>query len=187
MRTLGFRTHILLVVAGAVGVLASLSQHWYDKAPKPSSGEVAIGKVSGPLEGLIAGLQRWATATGGTSGWTALGDWGTALAALSLAAALGALSCGVPALQSLGRALLRYAAMAVFAIAAWRLIDPPGANAAVELRHGAFVGAASALMLVTSAMGVANAPMRRRTVAPRYVAPPPPPAYEGAPRYPPHP
>jgi hypothetical protein len=190
MRTLGFRTHVLLVLAGAAGVLASLSWHWYDKAPKPAPEAAArIGQLDGPLEGLYHGLQRWATATGGTSGWTALGGWATGLAVLSLLAALGALACTVPALQGLGRELVRYAALAAFGVAAWHLFDPPGSNAALELRHGAFVGAGCALMLVSSAMGVANAPLRRRAAAPRYVAPPAPAAYEpvGPPRHPPRP
>jgi hypothetical protein len=184
MRTAGFRTHLLLVLAGAMGVLASLSRVWYGQAPKPAAGSAsAVGEMTGPLDGLYHGLGRWATASGGTSGWTALGDSGTALAGLSALAAIGALACAAPALQGLGRELLRYAALAAFAIAAWRLFDPPGSNAALELRHGAFIGAGCALMLMTSAMGVANAPLRRRTVAPRYVAPPPPAAYEpvGAP------
>jgi hypothetical protein len=190
MRTLGFRTHVLLVVAGAMGVLVSLSRVWYDRAPAPAPGTAAsIGEVTGPLEGLYHGLQRWATATGGMSGWTALGDSGTALAAFSVVAALGAAACAAPALQGVGRELLRYAALAVFAIAAWRLVDPPGSNATVELRHGALAGAACALMLFTSSMGLANAPLRRRAVAPRYVAPPPPAAYEpaGAPGHQPGP
>ena len=33
MRTLGFRTHVLLAIAGAIGVLYSLSRPWYAAAP----------------------------------------------------------------------------------------------------------------------------------------------------------
>jgi hypothetical protein len=97
------------------------------------------------------------------------------LAAMSIVAAAAVLACSVPALQGLGRELLRYTALAAFAIAAWRLLDPPGANDARELRLGAFAGAGFALMLFTAATGVANAPLRRRVAASRYVAPPPPP------------
>ena len=32
MRTLGFRTHVLLAIAGAIGVLYSLGRPWYGGA-----------------------------------------------------------------------------------------------------------------------------------------------------------
>src|SRR3954454_24247553 len=59
MRTLGFRTHVLLVLAGAVGVLASLDRPWYGPAPKPLPDNGDSFDVHGPLYGLIDAIQRW--------------------------------------------------------------------------------------------------------------------------------
>jgi hypothetical protein len=169
---------VILVLVGAVGVLTALSRPWYAAAPPPASKDGGVGEVSGPLEGLYNGLRRWVTESDGTTGWAALGSWGTLLGFLSLAAALAALMTAAPALQGVGRELLRYSALVAAGIAAWRLLDPPGANEMLELRAGAFLGAFCAFMLVTSAMGLANAPLRRRNPPARFVAPPPPSPFE---------
>jgi hypothetical protein len=178
MRTIGFRTHVLLVLASALGILVALGRPWYAPAPAPASNVNDVGEVYGPLESLYQGLQRWVTDSDGATGWAALGSWGTALGVLSMAAALAALATATPALQGAGRELLRYSSLAVVGIAAWRLFDPPGANEVLELRAGALLGAFCAVMLVTAAMGVANAPMRRRVQPPRFAPPPPPAPYE---------
>jgi hypothetical protein len=178
MRTIGFRTRVVLVLVGAVGILTALSRPWYAAAPPPASTEIGVGEVSGPLESLYSGLQRWVTEADGTTGWAALGSSGTLLGFLSVATAFAALMTAAPALQGVGRELLRYGAFAVAAIAVWRLVDPPGANDMLELRFGAFLGASCAVMLVTSAMGLANAPLRRRIAPARFVAPPPPEPFE---------
>jgi hypothetical protein len=154
MRTHGFRTHVLLVVAGAVGLLASLSRPWYARAPSP--------RTDDPLFGLFHGLQRWVSDSQGVTGSSALGSWATALALLACVSALAGLCATVPSLQGLARDPLRYAALAAAAIVAWRLVDPPHANAAWELRHGALIAAASVLVMVCGALPVANAPRRRR-------------------------
>jgi hypothetical protein len=182
MRTLGFRTHVVLVLAGAVGVLVSLSRPWYARAPKPPPPDetLPIGDVNGPLNGFAHGLGRWMSDPMGLSAWHALGVWATVLAALAGIAALCALGSIVPATQSPAREPLRYASLAALALVAWRLVDPPGDNAAWELRHGALIAALGALMLATSAMGVANAPSRRRLPPAAYVAPPAPAHYEAA-------
>jgi hypothetical protein len=176
MRTLGFRTHILLVAIGAIGVLAALGRPWY--ARPPALVEQPDGFVgSGPLYGLADGLERWLTDPTGVTGWHALGSWGVALAGLSVFAAACAAACLSPALQGLVREPLRYASFAAFAIAAWKLVDQPGPNASLELRLGALVGVAAAAMVWISAQGVAGAPSRRRVEPTRYT-PPPPPLYD---------
>jgi hypothetical protein len=166
MRTLGFRTHALLAVAAAVGVIASLSEPWYAPGPPAvQKAEGSIGSINGPVEGLSAGIGRWISETTGTSGWDALGTWGTVLAALAGLTALGALGCLVPNLQGVAREVLRYCALAAFAIAVWKLIDTPGPNEAMEPRFGAFVATAAALIAVTSGSAVAAAPLKRRRAA----------------------
>jgi hypothetical protein len=175
MRTLGFRTHVLLALVGASGILLALSRLWYAPAQHVPDEAEDIGDINGPLNGFFGGLKRWATGSDGVSGWHSLGNIGVALAAMAGLAALGALLCMVPALQSLGRDLLRYGALAAFAITAWKLFDPPGDNAVVELRSGALAAAGFSIMLLTAGMGAAKAPLRkRRPDAPKYQAPPPP-------------
>jgi hypothetical protein len=175
MRTQGFHTRLLLAVAGALGIVLMLSRPWYARAPKvdPNASH-DIGDVNGPLYGLLHGMQRWVTASGGETGWHALNQWGVALAALAGISLLGALLCLVPALQSLGRDLLRWGALAAFGLTVVRLLNPPGSNSEYELRNGALLAAGFALMLVICAQGVAAAPLRRRTQRQTYQAPPPP-------------
>ena len=164
MRTLGFRTHTLLAVAAAIGVIAALAEPWYAAAPLTVAADGSpIGSINGPVDGLAAGMQRWVTESAGTAGWDALGVWGTVLAACAALTAVGALGCMVPSLQGVAREALRYGALATFGIALWKLIDTPGPNAAMEPRLGAFVAVGAALVAVTSGSAVAGAPLKRRT------------------------
>jgi hypothetical protein len=177
MRTLGFRTHVLLVLAGAFGVLSSLSRPWYGPPPAPLPDNTQQFDVHGPAQGLLDELQRWITAPDGTTGWDALGPSGAVLAGLAVVSALCAIGCVLPAVQGLVSSLLRYVSFATFGVALWRVLDAPGPNGTHELRIGALVALVSATVVWVSAQGVASAPMRRRVTPPRYT-PPPPPAYE---------
>src|SRR4051812_9107425 len=180
MRTHGFRTHILLVVTGAVAVLAGLSRVWYARAPLPQVGDIAIGQVNGPLNGFFEALKRWATDPSGKTGYQALDTVGQVLAGLCLLCAVAALASMVPGVQRVVAPPLRYGGLAVLGIVVWRLIDPPGPNAAWELRHGALISLGGALVLGICSQTVASAPSRKRVVTPKYVPPPPPPPYEGS-------
>jgi hypothetical protein len=183
MRTLGYRTHVLLAVAAAVGVIAALEGPWYAKAPVPVVEETGgIGSLHGPADGFLEGAARWFRDSAGTTGWDALGVWATVLAVLAALTAAGAIGCLVPPLQGVARELLRYSALACLAVAVWKLFDQPGPNEALELRFGAFVAAGAALVALSSGAAVAAAPLRRRRPAPAaYVPPPPPPAYSAGP------
>jgi hypothetical protein len=177
MRTLGFRTHILLVLAGAVGVVASLGRPWYAKAPPPPADNSQTFDVHGPLYSLLDAMGRWVGEPGGTTGWAALGTSGLVLAGAAALAAVCAMGCTVPSLQGLCAEPLRYISFAAFGLALWRLVDSPGPNDVLELRLGALIAIVSATMLWVSAQGVASAPPLRRVTPPRYT-PPPPPVYE---------
>lgn len=158
MRTLGFRTHALMALAAAAGVVAALARPWYAPAiPVDESTD-----LDGPLYTLTGTISRWMGETTGTTGWDALGPWGTALAATAALTALGAFGCLVPPLQGVAREALRYGSLACLAIAAWKLFDSPGPNAALEPRHGAFVAALAAAVAVTAGSAVAAAPLRSR-------------------------
>jgi hypothetical protein len=162
MRTLGFRTHVLFVAAAAVAVIAALGRPWYAPVPPSTEGEAGIGDLHGPLHDLSDAVVRWAGGSEGATGWDALGQWGTVLAALAVLAGVGALACLVPALQAPARELLRYAALGLFCVATWKLLDSPGPNTALEPRIGAFVAVGASLIAVTAAWAVAAAPLRRR-------------------------
>jgi len=166
MRTLGFRSHVLLALAAAVGLVATLGRPWYAAAPAP--GEAAgVGDLDGPLRDFSGAVQRWFGGEAGMTGWDSLGNAGLALAAMAGVAAVGGLACLAPPLQALGRDLLRYGALAAFGIAAWKLLDSPGPNALMELRHGALAAAGCAAVLLTCGMSVANAPLRNASSARR--------------------
>jgi hypothetical protein len=182
MRTHGFRTHALLVLAAAVGVIAALGMPWYAAAPRPVEDDLnTIGKLHGPVDGLTAGIARWFSETAGATGWDSLGALGTAIAAMAAMTAVGALGCLVPPIQGVAREALRYGSLACFGLVLWKLIDTPGANQALEPRYGAFVATAAALVALTSGGAVASAPLQRsRTVLTPYVPPAPPSRYETA-------
>jgi alkylhydroperoxidase family enzyme len=101
------------------------------------------------------------------------------LTSLVVVTAVTAVLCMLAVVHGLSRELLRLSALAILGIVAWKMIDPPGD----ELRRGALVAAASALVLVASALAVASAPLKRRR-GPRfghpgvYVPPPAPPRWD---------
>jgi hypothetical protein len=178
MRTHGFRTHILLVLVGALGAVASLSRPWYGPQPAPSpDNSAAFDQVHGPLYDVLHGARRWVTDSSGTTGWDSLGISGSLLAGIGLIVALAALASILPAVQGIVRDPLRYGAFAMFALCLWRLVDTPGPNDRLELRSGALMAALGSLVAWISAQAVVNAPSRRRAPARTYT-PPPPPAYE---------
>jgi hypothetical protein len=178
MRTLGFRTHVLLAVAAAVGVIAALARPWYAAAPSlETNASAGVGSIQGPVDSLAAGMERWVSSPDGTAGWDALGVWGTVIAGLAALTAVGALACLVPALQGIARDVLRYGALACAGVVVWKLIDSPGPNAELELRFGAFVAAAAALVAFSSGSAVASAPLRHRVMRPATYSPPPAPSH----------
>src|ERR1043165_9503628 len=117
MRTLGFRTHVLLAIAGAIGILYPLNRPWYAAAPPiPKDDEAGIGDIHGPLNTFLEGCKRWITGTTGQTGWNALDHWGQMIAAMAIVAVVGCVACLTPKLQVLGRDLARYGALAALAI-----------------------------------------------------------------------
>jgi hypothetical protein len=173
MRTIGFRTHLFLAMAGAVGLILSLMRPWYGASPTVTAGGDTVDNLDRPLNGVVESLRRTMTEPNGVRGWDALDHWALAIAVLAGIAILGAAACMTP-LQSLGRDLLRYAVLFAAGITFWKLFDTPGPNSLLEVRYGGLIGGASALVLLTCGLGAANAPLRRRVVTPAYHAPPPP-------------
>jgi hypothetical protein len=168
MRNLGLRTHVLLALAAAAGLIATLGRPWYAAAPAPPTEDTAgMGDIHGPLTTFFDGVERWVTGVDGATGWTALDQAGLALAAMAGVAALGAFLCLLPSVPALGRDLLRYGTLAACGVVAWKLVDSPGPNDEMELRNGALAAAGCAILLFTCAMSVANARVTRKAPPPR--------------------
>jgi hypothetical protein len=171
MRTLGFRTHVLLTLLACGGLLAALGMSWSASGPERES--------EGTLDHALEGLGRVVGAADGIAAREALGGWAVLLTSLAVLTAVTAVLCMLAVAHGLSRELLRLSALAILGIVAWKMIDPPGD----ELRRGALVAAASALVLVASAFAVASTPLKRRR-GPRFghpgvfVPPPAPPRWD---------
>jgi hypothetical protein len=173
MRTHGFRTHVLMSLAAAAGVLVALGMPWYGK------GAAVDPLADDSMQRTLATLGRAVTAGDGTSGWHALGPWGTAIAGLAGLAALMSVLCLSTAFQGVAREGLRIGALGTVAVIAWRLVDHPAGE---ELRHGALVAAGCGLVLASAALSVASAALRKpsgpRFGHPGVYVPPPAPPYD---------
>jgi hypothetical protein len=176
MRTLGFRTHVLLAMAAAGGLIASLNRAWYAASPVSAAPDDA--KLGELQVGFFASVERALVGVDGIRGWDALGPWGIGIAALAGLAALGALVCLIPQLQGPGRELLRAASVLLAGVVVFRLLERPETHQALELRQGAVLAVVCALGLMSFAAAVAAAPMRRRAARTSFAAPlpEPPPA-----------
>jgi hypothetical protein len=126
---------ILLALAAAAGLVASLKLPWYGP-------HVARSTLDSYRHAL--------TATTGTVGWTALGSWGTPLAGLAGLAALMTVLCLEPSARGIAEEGARVAGLAVVAVVGWKLLDHPG-----DVRRGALAAAACAVVLASSAFAVA--------------------------------
>jgi hypothetical protein len=185
MRILGPRTHVLLAVAAAAGLLTTLGRPWYGAAPGagpvPSEHDLAARVDAG-----AAAVARALAEPGGTTGWDALARADLVLAGLAGAIVLLAvMSLAAPLAQSAG-GLARAAALAALGIVAWRLVDAPG-QAALEPRSGLLAALACAVVALACVSATAAAPPRRVRPVARYTPPPPPPrdtsASYGPPQY----
>ena len=68
MRTIGFRSNVLFIIAAAAGLLAALGRPWYAKAPVQTPEEARIGDVQGPVEQFFSRLAREFTSEDGVTG-----------------------------------------------------------------------------------------------------------------------
>lgn len=168
MRTIGFRSSILVAIAAACGVIAALSRPWYGPSASPTKAR---------MEDLFGGIGRAFTESGGTTGWEALQTADTLIAGLAAGTAVLLLLTLVPPLQVHVQVLARWTGVATLVVVAVKLIDEPGANGLSEPRHGVFIALGAAAVLVASSIAVAAAPQRRRAPVKTYT-PPPVPAHE---------
>ena len=149
-------------------IVVALGRPWYaPRAQHRPERDQRLGDINGPLNDLFHGMQRWVTGDGGTTGWDALDSWGVALAAMAGIAAHRRAGLPRSGAAVARPRLLRYSALAAVAITLWKLLDPPGTNAAMELRLGALIGAGCAACC-SSASALRQppaAPLRRTRAA----------------------
>jgi hypothetical protein len=178
MRTLRPRTNLLLAMAAAGGLVASLRLPWYGAAPAaPPVGDDT--DLAHRFETGAAAVGRVLGDHAGTAAWDAFARVDLVLVALAGAVmALLVLSLAPP-LAHVTRGLARLCGLAAASVVAWRLVDAPAATAG-EPRVGLVAALACALGVVACLN--AAVPRARRGPAPVYT-PPPPPAYDTSASY----
>jgi hypothetical protein len=166
MRTLGFRSNVLFVIASSMGLLAALGRHWYAPglAPTTIEGDPLVGEVQGPVEGFFSRLAREFTATDGTTGWHVFTTTDLVICGLVAVIVVTALAVMVPALQAVASEVLRFAALALLGIVAAKIANVPDDMGLAERRQGAWIALGVTGIAVSSAFSLCAAPARRRRV-----------------------
>ena len=162
MRTIGFRSNVLFILAAAVGLIASLGRPWYAGAPAATPEEVRIGDVNGPVEDFFARLVREFTTATGTKGWDAFSSTDTILAALVAVAVVSAICALIPGIEQPAREILRLATFAMLGIVVVKLVNTPDTVGLVERRQGAWIALGVTGIMASSANTIYNAPLVRR-------------------------
>jgi membrane protein implicated in regulation of membrane protease activity len=162
MRTIGFRSNVLFLIAAAVGLLASLGRAWYAPSPAATPEEARIGDVHGPVEEFFMRLSREFTTASGTTGWDAFSTTDTILVALVAVAVISALAALVRGIEQPARELLRLATFAMLGIVVVKLANTPDATGLVERRQGAWIALGVTGIMASSANTVYCAPLLRR-------------------------
>ena len=166
MRTIGFRSNVLFIIAAAFGLIAALGRPWYAPTPAQTPEEVRIGDVHGPVEDFFSRLAREFTTEGGATAWHAFTTTDTILCVLVGVAALGALCTLIPAIEQPARELVRLVTLAMLGIVVVKLVNTPDAIGLVERRQGAWIALGVTGIMASSAATLYNAPLQRRKSGP---------------------
>jgi hypothetical protein len=169
MRTIGFRSNVLVAIAAAFGVIAALGKPWYGPSVPASDAR---------MEDLFSGVGRAVSEPGGTAGWEALHTTDQVIAGLAVATAALLILTLIPALQQQLQPLARWGALATVGVITYCLLDGPGTTAMAEPRNGLLLALAASIVLLSSTATVASAPSRRKVATKPYVPPPPAPVYD---------
>jgi hypothetical protein len=173
MRTIGFRSNVLFIIAASVGLLASLGRPWYAKAPVLTPEEVRIGDVQGPVEQFFSRLAREFTTKNGTTGWDAFSSTDTILTVLVVIAIVSALGTMIVAVEQPCREILRLVTLAMLGIVVVKLANTPDGVGLVERRQGAWIALGVTGIMASSAATLYGAPLARRSKGrPLYETPP---------------
>jgi hypothetical protein len=166
MRTIGFRSNVLFILAAAFGLLAALGRPWYAPAPVALAEESGIGQVKSPVEGFFLRMTREVSTSGGTKGWDAFTSTDTILAALVLIAVVTALGTLAPTIEQPCREILRLVTLAMLGIVVVKLVNTPDAIGLVERRQGVWIALGVTGIMASSASTLYSAPLTRRRSGP---------------------
>jgi hypothetical protein len=174
MRTIGFRSQIIFILAAAAGMIAALGRPWYAPTPVLTPEETRIGDVQGPVEGFFERLGRELSTASGTTGWDAFNTTDMILAVLCGIAVLSALCALIPAVEQPAREVARLVTLAMLGIVVVKLANTPDHAGLVERRQGAWIALGVAGVMASSASTLYNAPLlrRRKATRPLYDTPP---------------
>jgi hypothetical protein len=165
MRTIGFRSNVLFIIAASVGLLASLGRPWYASAPVLTPEEVRIGQVQGPVEQFFSRLAREFTTEHGTTGWDAFSSTDTILTVLVAIAIVTALGSMIAGIEQPCREILRLVTLAMLGIVVVKLANTPDSAGLVERRQGAWIALGVTGIMASSATTLYSAPLTRRKKA----------------------
>jgi len=173
MRTIGFRSNVLFILAAAFGLIAALGRAWYAPSPVQTPEEVRIGDVNGPVEEFFSRLAREFTTASGTTGWDAFTTTDTILAALVGVAVISAICVLIPPIEQPAREMLRLVTLGMLGIVVVKLANTPDAVGLVERRQGAWIALGVVGIMASSANTIYAAPLtRRKAKRSLYEAPP---------------
>jgi hypothetical protein len=164
MRTIGFRSQVLFIIAAAVGLLAALGRPWYAGAAVLTPEETRVGDVNGPVEDFFSRLAREFTSDGGSTGWQAFTTTDSILAVLVSIAVLSALAALIPAIEQPAREALRLVTLAMLGIVVVKLVNTPDSVGLVERRQGAWIALGVTGIMASAGNTICNAPLARRKV-----------------------
>jgi len=166
MRTIGFRSNVLFIIAAAIGLLAALGRPWYAPAPVALAEEANIGDVQGPVEGFFLRLGREVSTGAGTSGWDAFTSTDMVLTALVVVAIVSAICALAPGIEQPAREILRVATLAMLGIVVVKLVNTPDAAGLAERRQGAWIALGVTGIMASSAATLYSAPLAHRKRGP---------------------
>jgi hypothetical protein len=169
MRTIGFRSNVLFILASALGLLAALGRPWYAQAPAGRIEDSGIGQVDGEVEAFFSRLGREISSSGGTNGWDVFHSTDTLLVALLAIAVISAFGALAPALEAPAREVLRLVTLAMLGIVVVKLVNTPDAVGLVERRQGAWIALGVTGIMASSAWTLYSAPLARRKQGPSLV------------------
>jgi hypothetical protein len=166
MRTIGFRSNVLFIVAAAAGLIAALGRPWYAQGAAVTPEETRIGDVNGPVETFFLRLGREFTTATGTTGWDAFTSTDTILAVLVAIAVVSAFGSLMQGIEQPSREVLRLATLGMLGIVVVKLANTPDAVGLVERRQGAWIALGVTGIMASSATTLYTAPLARRKAGP---------------------
>jgi hypothetical protein len=135
MRTIGYRSNVLFIVAAAFGLLAALGRPWYGAGPVAHVAEPAnAGTVKLPAEGFLSQLWREISSADGLKGWDAFTTTDAIFVGLLAVAVLSALAALLPGTERVAREVLRLVTLAMLGIVVVKLVNTPDEAGLAERR-----------------------------------------------------